>query len=177
MLAWEQKKYNLMRFVTLLFIFFYSIVSAQETTWFDAEWNETSKENASFYRPTPAKIKKGYWVIDYYKNGTIKREGYAKNPRKKRAGFHGLVIEYYLNGNPSIKLNYRDGQLNGICKEYFKTGELKKQYRYKEGKRNGVWKEFYDSGKIKTKGKYKDDERVGVWKTYYKNSYNSFFDY
>lgn len=166
-----------MRLLTFIFLLFFEIATAQETVWFDAEWNETTQEKAEFYRPNPSKVKKGYWVIDYYKNGTIKREGYAKHYKRKKAGFDGLVIEYFENGKPSIKSNYRDGQLSGICREYFKTGELKKQYRHKEGKRNGVWKEFYESGKIKTKGKYKDGERVGIWKTYYKNTYESFFDY
>lgn len=166
-----------MKYLPLIFFFVFSVVSAQETIWFDAEWNETSKEKANFYRPKPAKIKKGYWVIDYYKNGKIKREGYAKHPKKKRAGFDGLVIEYYPNGKTALKLNYKDGTLHGLFKEYFDSGELRKQTRYRNGKRDGTWKEFHKNGKIKTKGKYKNGEKVGVWKTYYKNDYSLFLDY
>lgn len=152
-------------------------VTSQETTWYDAEWNETTESNAAYYRPKPAKIKKGYWVIDYYKNGSVKREGYTKKPKKKHEGFEGLVIEYHPNGKAALKLNYKRGVLHGLHREYFTTGELKKQTRYRNGNRDGVWKEYYKSGKIKTKGKYRNGEKVGVWKTYYKNEYNSILDY
>ncbi len=166
-----------MRFLTLFFVLFSYILVAQEVVWFDAQWNETSENQADYYRPTPTKVKKGYWVIDYYKNGAVKREGYAKKIRRNKKGFEGLVVEYFINGKTAKSYNYKRGVLHGVSKEYFSTGELKTQTRYRNGKREGVWKEFYKSGKIKTKGKYHEGEKVGVWKTFYKNDNSSFLDY
>lgn len=160
-----------MRILAIL-LFFISSLSAQEITWLDSNWNTTSKQKSTYYRPQPAKLKNGFWIVDYYKNGTVKREGYGLSRQVNNEKFTGLVVEYHPNEKVAIKKNYKNGKLQGLCREYFDTGELKNQYRYRNGKRDGVWKEFYKTGKIKTKGKYRDGEKVGVWKTFYKNVYD-----
>lgn len=155
------------------FVCFTSLLSlsAQETTWFDSNWEETTKEKASYYRPSPKRLKNGFWVIDYYVNGDIQKEGFGNSFIKNNEGFEGLVVVYHPNGKPSSKASYKRGQLHGVRRTYYNTGELKEQVRYTHGKENGVWKTFYKTGKIKTKGKYRDGEKVGVWKTFYKNVY------
>ena len=79
--------------------FLTSSVNAQETIWFDKNWQETSKENHEYYRPAPKKIKDGFWIVDYYKNGQIQMEGYStnKNPNEEEI-FDGLVLYYHPNG-------------------------------------------------------------------------------
>lgn len=155
--------------ISLLFI---STISAQKIVWYDTNWNETTKQEATYYRPNPTKLKNGFWIVDYYKNGNVKREGFGLNKTINNENFTGLVVEYYPNEKIAVKKNYKKGKLQGLCREYFNTGELKTQYRYREGKKDGVWKEFYKTGKIKTKGKYRNGEKVGVWKTFYKNVYD-----
>ncbi|WP_064966131.1 toxin-antitoxin system YwqK family antitoxin [Tenacibaculum ovolyticum] len=156
----------------LLFIGFLSFTAkAQDTAWFDENWQETSKENHTFYRPTPKKIKDGYWIVDYYKNGQIQMEGYSTIKKPNEEQFDGLVLYYYQNGKPFHKANYKNGKLDGVRKAYYETGELKEQGRYNNDKKQGVWKTFYKNGKIETKGKYRNNEKVGVWKTFYKNVY------
>lgn len=157
--------------LTLAFIIYFNSLSAQETTWFDSNWKKTTKEKASYYRPVPKKIKNGFWIVDYYMDGNILKEGFGINFTKNKEGFEGLVVAYHPNGKPSSKANYRKGKLHGVRRTYYDTGELKEQVRYTHGKENGVWKTFYKTGKIKTKGKYRDGEKVGVWKTFYKNVY------
>lgn len=156
-------------FFTFFLISFFTLsVSAQETIWFDKNWQETTKDNSFYYRPDPKKMKEGYWIVDYYKNGQVQMEGYSTVKTPNKEVFDGLVTYYHENGKPSHKANYVDGELNGVRKVFYESGELKEQGRYKNGKRQGNWKTFYKNGKIKTKGRYKDNEKVGVWKTFYK---------
>ncbi len=130
----------------LLFItFFTSTITAQETIWLDADGQQTSKQKAVYYRPTPKKVKNGYWISHYYKSGKLKMEAFSETKKNR-------------------KEKYR-----GIRKIYFETGELKEEEFYKNGKPEGIWRTFYRNGKIKTKGKYSNGEKVGVWKTFYKS--------
>lgn len=157
-------------FYLLLFVGFLTLsVSAQDTTWFDANWQVTTKDNAEYYRPTPQKKGNGYWIVDYYKNGKIQMEGYSSSAVPLEEEFDGLVTYYHDNGKPFHEANYKNGKLEGVRKVYYESGELKEQGRYKDGKRDGIWKTFYKSGKIESKGKYQDGEKVGIWKTFYKN--------
>lgn len=166
-----------MKFYFLFLLFCLPTLYAQETIWMDKQWNKVSKEKATYYRPKPAKLKDGFWIVDYYKNGEVKREGFGLKRTLNNEKFDGLVVEYHPNSKTAIKKNYKNGKLHGLCREYFESGELKNQYRYRNGKRNGIWKEFYKTGKIKTKGKYRDGEKVGIWKTFYKNVYEGILDY
>lgn len=168
---------NFSKIIIFFFFIRFSFLNAQEIVWFDVNGKETSKENAQFYRPKPAEIKKGLWIVDYYKNGVVKKEGLGTNSKLHKEQYNGLVVEYFKNGKPSKKQSYRKGVLQGVSKEYFKTGELKTLCRYRDNKRDGVWKEFYKTGKIKTKGRYRDNEKVGVWKTFYKNVSTNILDY
>jgi len=157
--------------ITVFICFFSAAINAQETIWFDTNWQETTKENHEYYRPTPKKIKNGFWLVDYHKNGKVQMEGFSTKKTPNQEVFDGLVMYYHANGNIFHKANYVNGKLDGIRKVFYKTGELKEQGKYTDGQRNGVWKTFYKNGKIETKGKYRNNEKVGVWKTFYKNVY------
>ncbi|CAM1333998.1 toxin-antitoxin system YwqK family antitoxin [Tenacibaculum aestuariivivum] len=148
-----------------------TVVRAQETIWFNENWIQTTKENHKYYRPSPKRIKKGFWIVDYYKNGQIQMEGYSEIKKINQEKFDGLVLFYHQNGKPHYVANYNKGKLEGVIKVFYNTGQLKEQGKYSNHKREGVWKTFYKNGKIKTKGKYRNNEKVGVWKTFYKNVY------
>ena len=62
-----------------------------------------------------------------------------------------------------------NGLIHGIVKEYYKNGQLKGESHYKEGKREGVFKSFYKNGQIKIDGQYKNDKKHGLVKIYYEN--------
>lgn len=146
-------------------------VTAQETVWFDANWNATTKDKAIYYRPAPQKKGDGFWIVDYYMNGTKQMEGFSLIAEPHKEQFEGLVLYYHQNGKPFHKANYEKGKLHGKREVYYESGELKELGRYVKGKRNGVWKTFYKNGKIETRGKYRNGKKVGVWKTFYKNVY------
>ncbi len=162
-----------MKIATTFIVVFVGLLSytanAQETIWFDANWQETSEDKAKYYRPVPKKTKEGFWIIDYYDNGQIQMEGYSTVNKPGEEEFDGLVVYYHPNGNFFHKANYKNGKLHGVRMVYYETGNLKEQGSYVEGKRQGNWKIFYENGKIKEKGKYENSEKVGVWKTFYKN--------
>lgn len=180
MWVWVQNRNNLkfpsiMKKSTLIIVILISFITfsavAQNTIWFDKNWQETTEGNHEYYRPNPKKIKDGFWIVDYYKNGQIQMEGYSTINKPDEEIFDGLVIYYHANGKPFHKANYKNGKLDGIRKVFYESGELKEQGKYADGKREGVWKTFYKNGKIETKGKYRNNEKVGVWKTFYKNVY------
>lgn len=157
--------------IVMIIGFLSTTINAQDTIWFDQNWQETSKDNYEYYRPAPEKIKEGYWIVDYYKSGQIQMEGYSSNKNHNEEIFDGLVMYYHPNGKLFHKANYTNGKLEGVRKVFYVTGELKEQGKYINGKREGLWKAFYKNGKIETKGKYRDNEKIGVWKTFYKNVY------
>ena len=157
--------------IVMLIGFLSTTVTAQNTTWLDENWQETSKENYQYYRPAPKEIKKGFWIVDYYKNGQVQMEGYSTSKELNKEMFDGLVMYYHANGKLFHKANYINGKLDGDRKVFYETGELKEQGKYTNGQRDGIWKTFYKNGKIETKGKYRNNEKVGVWKTFYKNVY------
>ncbi|CAA0172843.1 conserved exported hypothetical protein [Tenacibaculum maritimum] len=155
-----------------IILFFLAItVNAQETIWFDANWNATTKDKAVFYRPAPQKKGNGFWIVDYYINGTVQMEGFSTVSTPNEEKFDGLILYYHPNGKTFHKANYQNGELEGKRDVYYETGELKETGKYTNGKRDGVWKTYYKNGKIKKKGKYRNGEKIGVWKTFYKNVY------
>ncbi|MDY0780707.1 hypothetical protein [Tenacibaculum sp. IB213877] len=165
-----------MKTSTLLIAMFVSFLTtstlvAQDTVWFDANWQITTKNNGEYYRPKPKKVENGYWIVDYYKDGQIQMEGLSTTNTPLEEEFEGLISYYHPNGKPYHKANYKNGKLDGLRRVYFETGELKEEGNYVDGKKEGNWKTYYKNGKIETKGKYRDGEKVGVWKTFYKNVY------
>lgn len=176
------------------FCFFITSLTAQEavtdTIWYDANWNKSTKNVASYFRPAPAKKANGYWLVDYYLSGAKQMEALSNAPDSEY--FNGVVTWYYENGNVMQTVNYLNNVLNGERKNYHESGPLKSQYSYnKEGKihgnwvsfhenskpdeegqyskgvRSGPWKEYHKNGKLKGEGKYKDDKKVGTWKMYF----------
>lgn len=155
----------------LLFSISFIQLSSQETTWYNKSWKKVKRTEASYYVPTPKKVKKGYWIVKYYKNGNKYLEGFSNNNIINNESYEGVVNYFDIDEKLSSKVNYKNGVIDGLKKVFYKTGELQSVVRYKNGKENGVFKTFNKNGKIKTRGRYKNGEKVGVWKTFYKNVY------
>ena len=162
-----------MKTTTLLIVFVVGFLtlslSAQETIWFDSNWNVTTKDKAFHYRPAPKKMDKGYWIVDYYLNGVKQMEGLSTTNEPNKEMYIGTVNYFHENGNRFQEVFYVDGKPEGKFSEFYDSGELKTSGRYKEGKREGAWKTFNKNGKIKEKGRYNKGEKVGIWKVFYKN--------
>lgn len=169
----QRQNFIIMKTSTLLIAivvgFLTTSVSAQETIWFDSNWNPTEKEKATYYRPAPKVQANGFWIVDYYMNGVKQMEGFSfvKTPNKER--FNGLVKYYFENGTIYQEVNYKDGKIHGNRKIYFKSGKLQNEREYEDDKMEGKFSEFYETGEMKTSGKYENNLKEGVWKSFYKN--------
>ena len=49
--------------IAIMVGFLTSSMCAQETVWFDSNWKVSIKEKAAYYRPSPKKKDKGYWIV------------------------------------------------------------------------------------------------------------------
>ena len=184
------KNHNIIIYL-LVFVFSTSVVAQKDTIWYDANWNKAIKDQASYYRPAPAKKDNGYLLIDYYLSGVKQMEAFSLTLDEDK--FDGEVTWYYENGKVMQTVNYKNNMPHGLRKNYHESGSLKGQYsyiddkitgewvayhensklseegNYEDDKRTGVWKEYHKNGKLKGEGKYKNDKKVGVWKMYYYN--------
>ena len=185
------KKYLLV-FLVGCFAFSTSLCLAQaekDTLWFDAGWNQSTKSQASYFRPKPMKKGNGFLWKDFYYSGAKQMEAISLKESEEK--FDGMVTWYFENGNTMQTVNYKDGVLSGERKNYHESGPLKSQYSYenghiegpwfgyfensklaeegtyKSGSRNGAWKEYHKNGKLKGEGTYNDGKKIGVWKMYF----------
>ena len=144
-------------------------LNAQENVWFDSNWNVTTKEKATYYRPAPKKMDIGYWIVDYYISGKKQMEGLSITNEPNKEMYNGLVKYFHENGKKFQDVNYVDGKPDGKFSEFYDTGEVKRTGKYENGLREGSWKVYLKNGKIQEKGKYTNGEKIGIWKTFYKN--------
>lgn len=120
----------------LVLIFVFSIaVSAQKTTWLDANLKETTQSKSLYYKVTSTNEKQ---VNYYYKSGKIFRK-YKYRNRKPI----GVFSEFYESGELKTSGKYENGLEDGIWKTYYKNGKIKEKGKYSKGEKVGIWKTFY----------------------------------
>ena len=61
------------------------------------------------------------------------------------------------------------GQIHGIVREWYPNGDFKLEIRYKNGKKDGSFKENNNFFKTLTEGNFKDNKIIGSVKTYNEN--------
>ncbi|WP_158974708.1 toxin-antitoxin system YwqK family antitoxin [Cellulophaga sp. L1A9] len=135
--------------ISLLLFFIFSILTAQEqtTTYYDADWNETTKEEASFYRNRPLEKKDDLVLVkDYYMNGNLQFAGWADEYRED--DYSGEVTWYYENGKKEAVRNYEYGSLNGASVEYYPSGQIKKELNFEDDFLNGEAKIYNEDGAL-----------------------------
>ena len=157
--------------ITIVIGFLTTSMFAQETIWFDSNWKVSVKEKATYYRPIPKQIDKGYWIVDYYISGKKQMEGFSIVLEPDQEMFEGKVTFFYENGAVFQSVNYFEGKPSGNFSEFYDTGETQRVGKYSKGLRDGIWKIYNKNGKIQSRGKYKNGEKAGIWKTFYKNVY------
>ena len=160
------KKLLLLSF-SIFYLFSIPCFAQNDTIWFNSNWKETSKKEASFYRLKPKKKGDGYYVVDYFMNGSKQMVGLSKYPGKDI--YLGLITWYYENGNIFQIANYDNGILNGHRKIYYENNKLETDSNYLKGRLHGKWKTYYENENIKETGSYENGQKEGHWKTYYSN--------
>ncbi|AGA78788.1 hypothetical protein [Echinicola vietnamensis] len=49
----------------LVFLVVQQVYGQKDTTWYDINWEETTREHAAFYRPSPQPKDEGFWIEDF----------------------------------------------------------------------------------------------------------------
>jgi antitoxin component YwqK of YwqJK toxin-antitoxin module len=102
-----------------------------------------------------------YRLLNYYKNGKVRSEGFVKNNEKdgifKKWSKDGILIEKF-----EIQNNKRDG----ITECWFENGAKKSETYYENGLKQGKYKAWYSNRKLMLEGKFDADERTGEWNIY-----------
>ncbi len=81
--------------------------------------------------------------------------------------FTGTWITYYVNGQPSNKTRFKDGNYDGTFIAFYTNGATCYVQHFTNGIAEGEDTGFYSSGKINYKGQYHSNSQVGHW-TWYK---------
>ena len=80
-------------------------------TYYDANWKETTQENAAYYRPQPIKENDLWHIEDYYITGEKQFNGQAKDSLATM--LDGDVTWYFKSGKVENKLRYINGKVAG----------------------------------------------------------------
>lgn len=126
---------------TFCFLFILSFTTAQDTLYLDLDYNETTAENAIYYRIDDRSAPGGQDLIrsTYLMNGNILRQrSYLEKDEKLK--LHGLQKTWYDNGQLFYKEIYKKGKRHGDLIAFWKNGSQRRHDNFK----NGKWK----SGKI-----------------------------
>lgn len=162
------------KFSTLIILFttVFSYSQNMEPLYFDADWKNTTKENASFYRMQPLK-KSGNLVLveDFYINNTPQFQGYAFQDNEDN--YVGDVVWFDENGfDASFYQFYNFSGVSNLT-YYYPNGKKLKTIQYKNGRKDGETILYHEDGSVLMKGKYEggkpvngDFEHVLNWDDY-----------
>lgn len=176
-------------FLTLLGLLVSTIIVAQDTLYFDSIWQQSTKENAHYYRID--KKEKKFWLrTDYFlENNQIQMQGHIANlsTGRKEGVFKwfyksgklrqegefrkgeaiGLHRSYYSNGElEAEQLFNKKGDLHGEYKAYHENGKILLETHFVNGYQTGYTKYFRDNGTIHSEGNFSNGDRDGEWKFY-----------
>jgi antitoxin component YwqK of YwqJK toxin-antitoxin module len=82
------------------------------------------------------------------------------NPPK---GFTGKWITFFVNGQKSHEINYRNGKYFGELISYHSDGSRNFVQHYTEKGADGADTGYYPSGKIAYRAQYRDNKQAGTW--------------
>lgn len=137
---------NFNNFTLVVFLFLSQLIFSQnDTIWYDNDWKEAIKSNASFYRPKSLKVDGKYLIKDFYKNGVLQMEGTSL--KETEDFFDGKVMHYYQNGNLQSVTTYKNNIINGTVERYTDKGEIDMKVSFIDGKQNGDMILYYEKGK------------------------------
>lgn len=145
-----------------------TLLAQKDTIWYDSNWGETERAQASYFRPAPDKKDNGYWWQDYYVDGnSLQMEALSLSETEEI--YDGKVTWYNTNGKVSQTIHYKNNVQHGLRKNFFESGALESEFSYNDGKIDGDYVAYYENNQISEIGKYRRGNRIGNWKEYYKN--------
>jgi antitoxin component YwqK of YwqJK toxin-antitoxin module len=172
--------------VFIILLYGYTAFSQEDTTWFDAMWQKTTKDKAAFFRPQPVKTAQGYLIADHFADGKVQMKGISELPDK--TSWKGWVTWHYENGNIKQRALYvnnlidslvtyhtngtvatiqpqRNGSIEGTAIVYDSLGELTGTIAFLSGRQHGEKKQYYN-GQLRIIEQYKNGKQHGVAEYY-----------
>ncbi len=155
-----------------------------DTIWFSADWSQSEKAGAHYFRPPAVQMADGYLITDYFRAGNTQMAGHflnaAGNHRHGRFDFFapsgaGLSTEYYTAGKASgTWLRYdTTGQYLLWDQVYTDDTSSPTQHLFYPGGAvlgigivrwsgpDGPWRYFYTDGRLKRTDVFKNGKLNG----------------
>jgi antitoxin component YwqK of YwqJK toxin-antitoxin module len=162
--------------------------AAQDTLYFDKDWNSSPKNSAHYYR-LHSKEGKSFIRRDYYVKGNalqmkgpysslspeIKEgsfEWYHPNGKIRHKGSYkkdlpvGIHHWYRDDGKPEATENFVNGLLDGPYLEYHPNGQMSSKTAFLRDVQQGLTTYYYENGKKQSEGLFVNGNRDGEWKYY-----------
>lgn len=161
-----------MRLLLLCLMFLSTALSAQEVTYYDADWKPTTKDKAAFYSELTVDKKGQANVKDYYITGELQMSGVYKSKEKKTK--QGPFVFYYKNGKISSKGDFAGNGRVGEWFWYHENGQMQEHGSYnKKGLKHGTWKAWWANGNKNYEGEWSHQREKGSWTWYHPNGQKS----
>jgi len=116
----------------------------------------------------------GYWAVALVFADDAKVEGTPVLEQRVRSvwvdpppGFSGTWVTFYVNGQKSHEIGYRDGTYDGVFLSYHDNGERSVEQHYVAGQISGSDMGWYRSGHRRYAGRYVDGVQHGTWEHWY----------
>ncbi|MDO5616736.1 MAG: hypothetical protein Q4G16_11130 [Cruoricaptor ignavus] len=139
------------------------IMFSQDKIYFDKDWQITTKENMVYYREL-SQNNDLFLIKDFYKNGQLQMEGWAKDTTAGSEIFDGKVTWFYEDGKEMMHRNFKNGQPIGKSKSYDEQGRVTQDLDYDaKGKYSGtyyVYKDVTNYTYVNQISTYKDSRPV-----------------
>lgn len=139
-----------------------SSATAQDTTFFDVDWEISTKDHAVFYR-TFNKENKQWVVRDHFlSNDQVQMLGYYES--KKMEKRTGKWTRWHENGRMSSIHHYHQDLLTSESKSWDQSGHLISSGQYEADERTGEWSYWYPNGQMKSIVEFAEEKKyVHFW--------------
>lgn len=146
--------------IVLLLLLFPFLLYGQDTTYFNAEWEEIpTGDTASFYRII-APLDDGdlFSMREYYKSGQVQMDGtcYVADTVVR----HRKFTYYFENGDIEATVTYEKGEREGEYVQYNANGTLRVRASYRNGKKVGRWLYLYPDGTFLAEYEFDMDGKI-----------------
>ncbi len=118
-------------FNVLPFLFCFNSLTAQDTSYYDAELNKVTSLNTAAYYEYWLKdsLQPGRWTLkSFYPSGQRRSERIYVNQQPE-----GKHLEWYENGRLKREIHYHNGSLDGNLLTWWENGERRRSDRYAAG--------------------------------------------
>ncbi len=111
------------------------------------------------------------WVLGCsYRNGVLLKRKLSEQLRHvwvdPPAGFTGVWTTYFVNGQPSHEIQYKDGKYEGLFTALNPDGSKCYTQHYQQGVAEGEDAGYYPSGRVRYLGRCSAGKQVGKWTWY-----------